>query len=159
LLNYSDKAAEYMKEAKAIAAKWIEAAKTDGRYRLAFDAENSWSLKYNMVWDSILDLNIFPPEVKKAETEWYKKTQNRYGIPLDNRRDYTKTDWLVWAATLSYNEEDFEELIEPLWRFVSETPSRVPFTDWYDTKTGRQIGFQNRSVIGGIFIKMLAKKL
>ena len=159
LLNYSEKAASYIKYAKVLAVKWIESAKTEGRYRLAFDLEDSWSLKYNMVWDNILDLNIFPPEVKKCETDWYKKTQNRYGIPLDSRRDYTKTDWLVWAATLSNNEEDFEELIEPLWRFVSETPSRVPFTDWYDTKTGRQIGFQNRSVIGGIFIKLLTKKL
>jgi hypothetical protein len=39
---------------------------------------------------------------------------------------------------------------------VNETPSRVPLTDWYDTRTGAQESFQARSVVGGLYVKAYA---
>ena len=49
-------------------------------------------------------------------------------------------------------------LLDPIVKWVNETPTRVPLTDWYDTKNGKQVGFQARSVVGGVFVKALADK-
>jgi len=81
---------------------------------------------------------------------------NRYGLPLDIRADYTKLDWSVWTATLASTSEQFNALIDPIYRWINETPNRVPLTDWYDTKTGKQTGFQARSVVGGVYMKALS---
>jgi len=152
-------AEEYLARAKGLAQRREAEAKDGCKYRLAFDKPGTWSLKYNIVWDKILGLRLFSDEVTALETAWYIENQNKYGVALDSRRAYTKTDWLVWAASLCENPADFEALIEPLWRFVNETPDRAPFTDWYDTVSGRLVGFRNRTVIGGVFIRMLAARL
>jgi hypothetical protein len=52
--------------------------------------------------------------------------------------------------------QEFEQILDPIYRWTNQTSSRVPLTDWYDTKTGKQVGFQVRSVVGGVFIKALS---
>jgi hypothetical protein len=156
MTGHKQEAAEYRSTAEQFAGKWQELAANGDHYRLAFDKEGTWSQKYNLVWDQILGLHLFPAEIARKEIAFYEKNQNQYGIPLDNRKDYTKLDWLVWSATLAPGKTDFEKLIAPAYRWLNETPTRVPLTDWYDTKTGKQQGFQARSVVGGIFIKMLS---
>jgi len=100
-------------------------------------------------------LGLFPAGVRETEVAYYLKHLNQYGLPLDNRADYTKLDWEIWTATLA-SQDDFAALIAPINRWVNEGPTRVPLTDWYDTKTGIQKGFQARSVVGGVYIKALA---
>ena len=89
------------------------------------------------------------------EIAYYKTKLGPYGLPLDNREKYTKTDWHVWTATLAGNRPDFDALMDPVYRFVDATPQRVPLTDWYMTTDASMRGFQARPVIGGVFIKML----
>jgi len=149
-------AAKYRSLARDMVAKWVKAAADDDHYRLAFDKPGTWSQKYNLVWDRILGINLFPAEVARKELAFYRKHLNRYGLPLDNRKAYAKLDWTLWTATLADGRQDFEALVEPVYDFLQESPTRVPMTDWYWTTDARQAGFQARSVVGGVFIKMLA---
>jgi Domain of unknown function (DUF4965)/Domain of unknown function (DUF5127)/Domain of unknown function (DUF1793)/Domain of unknown function (DUF4964) len=157
-LGENSVADDYMAAAKKMAGQWEEMARDGDRYKLAFDRPGTWSQKYNLVWDRLLSLNLFAPRVMETEMAFYLKHINLYGLPLDNRADYTKLDWTLWTATTSTNASDFAALLNPIVKWLDETPSRVPLTDWYDTKTGKQIGFQARSVVGGVFVKALADK-
>lgn len=158
MMGQSSEAQRYRAAAKDMAAQWEEMARDDDHYKLAFGQEGTWSLKYNLVWDELFGTHLFDPEIARKEVAWYLAKQNQYGVPLDHRATYTKADWLVWAATLAAEQDQFVRLVEPLWHALHETPDRVPFTDWYDTKTARQVGFQHRSVVGGIFMKVLKDK-
>jgi hypothetical protein len=149
-------ATTYRQLAQDMANRWEQMAQDGDHYRLAFDKPGTWSQKYNLVWDRILGLNLIPAKVVQTEIHFYEAHLNKYGLPLDNRRDYTKLDWEVWTATLAENHDDFITLIAPLQRFVNETPSRVPMTDWYSTGDAKQSGFQARSVVGGVYIPLIA---
>lgn len=152
-------AARFDAAAREMAASWLDrAAEGDGSFRLAFDQPGTFSMKYNAVWDKLFGTGLFPAAAMEREFASYAARLNPYGMPLDNRADYTKSDWLVWTATLAPDKEQFMAFIHPLWLAYHVSPSRVPMTDWYSTVTSQQIGFQNRTVQGGLFIKLLEQK-
>jgi hypothetical protein len=150
-----EKADQFKKLAKEFAARWVREAADGDHFRLAFDRPGTWSQKYNLVWDRILGLDLFPAEVLRKEMDYYRHIQNKYGLPLDNRKTYTKLDWILWTATLTQDRKDFDALVEPVWRFLNETPNRSPMTDWYWTLDARKEGFTARPVVGGVFLQML----
>jgi hypothetical protein len=152
------KAAGYWKLAREFAQRWVQEADDGDHFRLAFDKPGTWSQKYNLVWDRILGLNLFPAEVARKEMEFYKRVQSKYGLPLDNRSTYTKLDWIVWTATLTQDRADFEALIDPVYKFLNETPDRSPMTDWYFTDTAKKRGFTARPVVGAVFLPLLYDK-
>ncbi|HXX24924.1 MAG TPA: DUF4965 domain-containing protein [Terriglobia bacterium] len=145
----------YHKTAQEFAQQWVKMADDGDHYRLAFDRPGTWSQKYNLVWDKVLDFHLFPAQVAQKEIAYYQN-KGHFGFPLDNRRDYTKLDWEFWSATLADSPANWEKLISPIYDWANESPSRVPLTDWYWTTDGTQVGFQARSVVGSLYIKMLA---
>ncbi len=158
LMGEKETAASYRKTAEDYTKQWMQMADDGDHYRLAFDKPGSWSQKYNLIWDRLLGLNLFPASVAEKEMAYYKKIQKPFGLPLDNRSDYTKLDWIVWTASITGKQEDFEALIPPIVRFLNETPDRIPMTDWYWTHNAKHRGFQARPVVGGVFIRLMDNK-
>ena len=159
MLGKNDVAAKYTAIAKEMAAKWEEMARDGDHYRLTFDKAGTWSQKYNLVWDKTLALNVFDENIAKKEIKYYLTKQNKYGLPLDSRENYTKSDWILWTATMTEKPEDFRAIVVPVHTYANETPSRVPLCDWHRTNDGSAVGFKARSVVGGYFMKMLDDQL
>lgn len=159
MLGKTDISEKYMNTAKEMAVQWEEMARDGDHYKLTFDRHGTWSQKYNLVWDKLLDFNIFDPQIARKEIAYYLTKQNKYGLPLDNRRNYTKTDWIMWTATMADNMEDFHSITDLVYKYADETPSRVPISDWHDTETAERMNFKARAVVGGYFMKMLEEKL
>lgn len=150
---YND--ASYMEIAKKYADKWTVESFNGVSSKLAFDRENSWSLKYNIVWDKLLGFNLFDDEVSQREVRVYGQNMRRFGVPLDMREDYTVIVWLIWSTAMTDDKTYRDKVFKAVYDFINETEDRVPMTDWYCTSVNRRMNFQNRNVVGGLFINIL----
>lgn len=159
MLGQKEVANKYTTVAKEMARRWVLMANAGDHYRLAFDQPNSWSQKYNLIWDKLLGLGIFPFEVAEKETAYYLSKQNKYGLPLDSRNTYTKSDWILWTACLADDINSFNQFITPVYNYTNETTTRIPLSDWYETTDAKSVGFRARSVVGSYFMKMLETKM
>ena len=158
MLGMEEIAGNYFAKAREMAAEWVRMADDGDHYRLTFDKSGTWSQKYNLVWDKLLGFGIFPESVARKEVAYYLGKQNKYGLPLDSRRQWTKADWIVWTATMADDPETFEAFVTPVWNFMNETVLRVPMSDWYKSDAPAHVIFKARAVVGGYWIKMLEGK-
>ena len=146
--------------AKTYADELMEIAKTDKAYLpFSIGKNDSWSLKYNLVWDILFDFKLFPKELYEAESEKYREELNAFGVPLDYRRDFTKTDWMLWAACLDESNKNTELFSGRIVAYLQATNDRTCFSDWIGTKEAKQSGFDHRTVQAGLWMPVLKKKL
>ena len=149
--------ANYRQKAKDMGLIWEATARGGDHYKMGFsDPNETWSQKYNLLWDKMYGYNNFPPYVFAREMAWYLKHNPKYGTPLDGRDNSAKSDWLMWTAALAGNDlATFEVFSNKHWDYINETTSRIPLSDWYDCASGRSMNFSARSVIAGLWAKVL----
>ena len=159
MLKHTDLGEKYLTQAREMATEWEKQANDGDHYRMAFDLPNTWSQKYNLIWDKLLALNVFPDSIAAKELSYYSKKQNKYGLPLNGRDQYSKADWTSWIAALARERKTFKKFMIPLHRFVNETTDRTPMADFYNTDAPTIRGFVARPVVGAFYMRLLEDKL
>ena len=155
MLGKTSESERFRQTAEQDAAKWMRMSNDHGHTRLTFDQPGTWSQKYNLVWDRVLELHLFPASLAREELNYYQTHSTAFGFPLDNRANFTKLDWESWSAALAPSKTQFSDLFSGVYNFAERTPTRVPLSDWYWTVDGTRTGFQARPVVGGVYMEML----
>ncbi|KAI0650359.1 DUF1793-domain-containing protein [Trametes meyenii] len=142
--NYSTIAASYV-------SQWQKfATAADGSHlTLSYGDNDSWGLAYNLLADKLLGTNIFPASIFNTQTNWYSSHANAFGVPLDTRHTYTKSDWEIWTAGLVTSTAVRDLLISSVRKYAADGKSSQPLGDWYETSDGSVEGFRARPVVGG----------
>lgn len=150
----------YMALAKEYADKLVSECNTDKPYLpFSIDKKETWSLKYNLVWDKLFSFGLFDEKLYKGESEKYRQELNEYGVPLDYRKEFTKTDWMLWAACLDDTDENIRLFSERIVKYLADTKDRNCFSDWIETKKPKQSGFDHRTVQAGLWMPVLMDRL
>ncbi|EJF61169.1 hypothetical protein DICSQDRAFT_155261 [Dichomitus squalens LYAD-421 SS1] len=142
--NYSSIAASYVQQWQGYA---LSSDKT--HLTLAYGEDSSWGLAYNLLADKLLGTNVFPQEIFDLQTQWYSSQAHDYGVPLDTRHTYTKSDWEIWTAGLVTSTEVRDLLISSVRKYAADGKNSHPLGDWYETADGSAEGFRARPVVGG----------
>ena len=157
--NTADQAS-YLSQAKTLAGKWAMMAQdSSGKHLLLeYDKPGTWSLKYNALYDKILGLNLVPAAILTEEAAWYASQAQPFGVVLDPRNPYTKSDWELWTAASVNDATVKQTLIDGVYDYATQSTARVPFGDLYYTATGQWDAFSARPVQGGMFALLAVKK-
>ncbi|KIW15237.1 hypothetical protein PV08_05282 [Exophiala spinifera] len=94
-----------------------------------------------------------PKHVYQLQSDWYWAVRQKYGLPLDSRHLYTKTDWEFFAMSVAAPKVR-AGILQSVAKWVNETATDRPLTDLHMTE-GRG-GFPGpnffaRPVVGGHF--------
>lgn len=151
LLGNAGEAANYSSIAASYVTQWetLSASKTQPHRTLGYNSDSSWGLTYNLYSDKLLKFNLFPQRIYDQQTAWYATVAREFGVPLDTRHEWTKTDWEIWTAAIASTKEVRDLFISSVRKYAANGLNRQPFGDWYETPSGRVNGFRARPVVGG----------
>jgi hypothetical protein len=150
-------AASYRDQAQQFISYWVthaqdpSGAHLDLTYNGSDGGDGTWGTTYNGFADRLLGTGLIPSSVLAEQSAWYQSVSNLFGLPLQVPHSYAKSDWEMFTAAWLSGYPVSKQLIEQVYTYANTTPSRVPFSDLYDTVSGDQVGFQARPVQGGIF--------
>lgn len=142
-------------QAENYAKRWEELYNDGDHTVLTQGNMSSFSLKYNMAVDILLGGRLFGRLVDR-ELSFYKTKAQKYGVPLDSRNTYVKTDWLMWVAAMG-DDEETDTVARYICDYLNDSPDRVPFPDWIDASVPKYYSFRNRTVQSGNFFPLLRK--
>jgi hypothetical protein len=155
--GHADDAAYYHSQAQQFVTYWAAHAQDPGgqhldlTYNGSDGGDGTWGTCYNGFADRLLRTGLVPSPVLAEQSRWYQDVSNVFGVPLQVPHSYAKSDWEMFTAAWLSDYPVRQELIDRVYTYAHTTPSRVPFSDLYDTISGDQVSFQARPVQGGVF--------
>lgn len=144
----------------------------------AVDASPKTLAGHSPIQDQVAKSTKFIPDyVYKLASDWYYNVMQKYGLPLDSRHLYTKSDWEFFAAAVTskttrteiltlvatwLNETVTGEFLKSFCQVLARTRPYIlttlvdnPFTDLYETEEEGGypggLAFKARPVVGGHF--------
>jgi hypothetical protein len=147
----------YAAQARQFTGYWLAHAQDpsgqhlDLTYSGSGGGDGTWGTTYNGYADRLLGTGLIPASVLAEQAAWYQTVRNGFGLPLQVPHSYAKSDWEMFTAAWLSAYPISQQLIDDVYTYANTTPSRVPFSDLYDTISGQQVAFQARPVQGGIF--------
>ncbi|KAK4692612.1 hypothetical protein P7C71_g4630, partial [Lecanoromycetidae sp. Uapishka_2] len=122
---------------------------------LAYGMNDTHGLLYNLYAEKELALDLVPQAVYDMQSAFYPTVNEQYGVPLDTRHDYTKSDWQMFVAAIA-STNTTSMFISDIANWINDTPTNRAMSDLYDA-TGGDYGlipnltFTARPVVGGFF--------
>ncbi|KAI1487959.1 glutaminase GtaA [Biscogniauxia mediterranea] len=159
LTGNTDDATTYGNTATDYITQWqgygINSAADPPHTTLSYNEPDSHGLLYNLYSNSLLGFgtDFVPQSVYDMQSAFYPTVALEYGVPLDTRHNYTKTDWMLWCAAIA-SDDTRDVFIDRVAAWIGVTPTNRALTDLYDAVTGNYpdgITFTARPVAGGHF--------
>lgn len=128
LTNYSDVGDEH---AKILYADGLATDSNKTHFVLEYpDMPSTWKTPYNLYPDVLLGLETFPLSAYAMGDTFFRTVRGEYGVALDNRQDWAKSDWNMWLAG-TFGTTTRDEFVDDLWVFMTNGLNTWPFSDRY----------------------------
>ncbi|KAL8927802.1 MAG: hypothetical protein Q9208_002218 [Pyrenodesmia sp. 3 TL-2023] len=166
LTDHAEEAANYSSTATSFYQQWETfAIAPDGTHTLlSYQWRSSYSLLYNTYPALLLNLSIIPDSLHEMQSSFYPSVSQMFGVPLDNRHSYTKSDESLWTAA-TCSPETRRLFVNGLGYWLNVTSTDRPFTDLFETVgeggypvSPTSIALSARPVAGGHFSLLALEK-